>query len=105
MDRAQRHDGGFTLLEMVVAIALGAFAFAAIGAIFMSGLKALSVQKQRTQGNEVATKAIEDLQRFSYDKLGLCTAPPGTAPDGLTDTVLLANCTSPTYEEPCTPVV
>ena len=97
-------EGGFTLIEMIVAITLGAVIFAALAGAMAGGLRALSVQKTRTQGNEAATQGIEDLQRYSFDKLVLCSAPPGTAPDGLGDTVFGANCpadTSSYGEDPC----
>src|SRR5437879_6520055 len=94
-------EDAFTLIEMVVALAVGAMAFAALGGILLGGLKAVAVQKTRTRANEIATQGIEDLQRFDYDHLGLCTPPPGDAPSGLSDTVFLANCTSPVYEKPC----
>src|SRR6266566_2987820 len=96
-----RNEEGFTLIEMVIALAIGAVAFTALAAVLMVSLKAVAVQKTRTRANEIATQGIEDLQRFDYDHLGLCTPPPGDAPSGLSDTVFLANCTSPTYEKPC----
>ena len=94
-------EDAFTLIEMVVALAVGAMAFAALGGILLGGLKAVAVQKTRTRANDIATQGIEDLQRFDYNHLGLCAAPPGDAPTGLSDTVFLPNCTSPTYEQPC----
>jgi prepilin-type N-terminal cleavage/methylation domain-containing protein len=94
-------ERGFTLIEMVVALAIGAIAFAALGTVLVGGLKAVAVQKTRSRANDIATQGIEDLQRFDYNHLGLCTPPPGTAPAGLSDTVFLPNCTSPTYEQPC----
>src|SRR5437762_6985608 len=56
--------------------------------------------------------AIEDLQRFDYDHLGLC---PASAPSGVTDpgtqsfqglSPVTLNCgSSVVLEEPCTPTV
>src|SRR5205807_5585303 len=49
--------------------------------------------------------------RYDFDHLGLCTAPPGQAPAGLTDTVLLANCggaqtpSTPCGSDKLTPVI
>lgn len=101
-------DEGFTLVEMVIAIGLIAIVFASVAAVLTSSLKALAIQKARTQGNEVATQAIEDLQRRSFDNLVLCAAPSGTAPAGLDDVVIGSGCTStsPTYGgDPCNNVV
>ncbi len=92
---------GFTLVEMLVALAISTIAFVALAGTLGAALKVAGLQKTRTQGNEVATQAIEDLQRLDYDHLGVCAPPSGTAPDGLTAPVYLANCTNPTYEQPC----
>src|SRR2546427_784597 len=91
-------ERGFTLIEMVVAIAIGAVAFTALAGVLGASLQTLAGQKSRTRANEIATEGIEDLQRFDYDHVGLCAPPGGTAPSGLSDTVSLANCSSPAYE-------
>lgn len=108
MSRARHEDDevGFTLVEMVVAIALSALALAALAALLAGSLRALAVSKARTQGNEVATQGIEDLQRLRYDDLGLCGAPDppaATPPAGLSDTVILPACSGATPKyQPCT---
>jgi prepilin-type N-terminal cleavage/methylation domain-containing protein len=89
-------DDGFTLIELVITIGLVAFIFAAVAAVLTGSLKALAVQKARTQGNEVATQAIEDLQRRSFDTLVLCAPPSGTAPGGLDDWVKGPGCPADT---------
>ena len=100
-----RADQGFTLVELVVAIGLIGVVFAAVAAIMTSSLRALSVQKARSQGNEVATQAIEDLQRRDFDGLVLCTQASGTPPPGLDKWVEGPGCPNPvpaTYgEDPC----
>jgi prepilin-type N-terminal cleavage/methylation domain-containing protein len=94
---------GFTLIELMVALMIGTIALLALAATLAAALKVAGLQKTRAQGNEVATEAMEDLQRLDYDHLGVCAPPPGPTPAGLTDPVYLANCSSPTYAEPCTP--
>lgn len=95
-------EEGFTLLELVVAMGIAAFAFAALASLLGSSLRTLSLQKARTQGNEVATQGIEDLQQLAYDRLGLCGAPSGPVPSGMNDTVLLGNCSgAPVKYQPC----
>src|SRR3954462_10863523 len=104
-------EDGFTLVEMVIAIALGAMVFMALAFALAGGLKAVSVAKNRTRGDELATAAIENLQRFDYDHLGLCPSSgsgvtdPGTQSfQGLTPVTL--NCATGTLlEEPCTPTI
>jgi type II secretory pathway pseudopilin PulG len=96
-------ERGFTIIELTVAMGLSAFVFAAVAAVMLGGLRSLAVSKARTQGNEVATQAIEDLQRFGYPELGLCAEPATTPPSGLTETVVLSGgCGSATLEDSCT---
>jgi type II secretory pathway component PulJ len=100
--RADTGDGGFTLLELTIAMGLAAFVFAGLGAVLLGGLRSLAVAKARTQGNEVATQAIEDLQRFDFGNLGLCATPATTPPSGLTDIVYLqGSCTGAPVEDSC----
>ena len=61
-----RSDNGFTLVELVIAISLAGFVFVAIALSLGGALRAVAVQKARTQGNEIATQGIEDLQRYAY---------------------------------------
>lgn len=105
--RLNRRDDGFTIVELMVSVFIATLVFASLAAMLAAGLKTLGVAKTRTRANEVATQAIEDLQRLSYDSLGQCDPPSGPAPAGLTDTVYLANCTNYTanLEEPCTPLI
>jgi prepilin-type N-terminal cleavage/methylation domain-containing protein len=102
--RLGQGGGGFTVLELMVALAISAIVLVALGTTLAAALRLAGLQKARTQGNEVATQAIEDLQRLDYDHLGVCAPPPGPAPAGLGDPVYLANCTSPTYAQPCAAV-
>lgn len=67
--------------------------FSALAHVMFSGLRSLSAQKTRNQGNEVAAQAIEDLQRFGYGGLGVCATAP--ARPGFGDTALLPNCPAP----------
>lgn len=120
---SQDDQSGFTLVEMVIAIALGAIVFTALAAYMSSGLRVLAVQKARTQANEIATQAIEDLQRLDDEYLGLCSssafgppatpttisAPTGSPPPDFADTALwvsLPHCVSSgsgmsAVSEPC----
>jgi type II secretory pathway pseudopilin PulG len=109
-------SGGFTVIEMMIAITLAGFAFAAVASVMISSLKALSVQKARTQGNEFATRGIEDLQRLDFDRLAFCNSAaggsdpsPAFVPDTLKDSSGTAlptvtasgSCNTATYSDPC----
>src|SRR5438270_14714 len=74
-------EDGFTLIEVVIAIGLSAVVFLALAMAMAGGFKAVAVAKARTRGNEVTTAAIEDLQRFDYDHLGLCPASGSAVTD------------------------
>jgi prepilin-type N-terminal cleavage/methylation domain-containing protein len=85
-----RGDEGFTLVELVIAIAITAFLFTAVALSLGGALRAVAVQKARTQANEIATQGIEDLQRYPYGSLLLCGAPVGAPPETeLSDSVVL----------------
>jgi type II secretory pathway component PulJ len=102
--RGATRSDGFTLLEMVIALAIGMIVLVALASAMGAALRVAGLQKTRAQANEVATQAIEDLQRLDYDHLGVCAAATNP-PSGLTAPAFLANCTSPVYGEPCTPTV
>lgn len=100
------NENGLTLVELVIAIGLGAFIFAAVGAALGTGLRSLAAQKSRTQGNELATLGIEDLQRYSFGALGVCgLAAP--VPAGFTEVARPSGCgtsTDPAFgDNPCSP--
>lgn len=102
-DAAGTPEGGFTLVEMVVAITILGVIFMAVAGVLESGLRSLAAAKARARGNEIATQGIEDLQRFSFNNLGLCTEPTGTAPAGLETPVMLGCNGTYTEEDPCHP--
>ena len=106
--RTASDQGGFTLIEMVMALAIASFAFLALATMLAGTLKALAVGKTRAQGNEVATQGIEDLQRFDFNDLGFCAGrgrprAGGTREPHGSDSVALPNCGSANlvYEQPC----
>ena len=120
LSRQTRPDGdGFTIIELMIALAIAAFAFVALGGMLLASLRALSVQKSRTQGNEFATLGIEDLQRLDFDRLAFCPNTtndpnPQFIPDTLYDTTLTppaplekvvasGSCSSAVYGDPCNP--
>jgi prepilin-type N-terminal cleavage/methylation domain-containing protein len=70
---------GFTLVELLVALMIATIALVALAFTLAAALKVAGLQKTRSQANEIATQAIEDLQRLDYDHLGVCSPAPGTA--------------------------
>lgn len=105
-DEVDAREDGFTLVEMVVAIAVLAATVLAVSGVLESGLRSLAAAKARARANQIATEGIEDLQRFAFNNLGLCDAPSGTPPAGLETLVTLPNCpAAPAYVNPCQPGV
>jgi type II secretory pathway pseudopilin PulG len=104
-------EGGFTVIELVVVLGITTIAFTALAASLGTGMKALSVQKTRSQGNQLATQGIEDLQRYDFNDLGMCTGTadpaPAAVPPSLSglSSVQLPNCGSSSlvYGQPCAP--
>jgi type II secretory pathway pseudopilin PulG len=105
--RAGTGGGGFTIIELMVAVSLATVLFVGLAALMGTALRTLSVTRSRGQANEVATEGIEDLQRFNFSSLVSCstpTVPPGgSVPSGFGSltTVLAASCTNATLESPC----
>ena len=108
---ARSRQDGFTLVELLVVISITAFVFLALASLLAGAAKSLSIAKTRSQANEVATQGIEDLQRYDFNDLGVCSGvadpAPATVPASLTGltSVQLANCGSGSivYEQPCSP--
>jgi prepilin-type N-terminal cleavage/methylation domain-containing protein len=104
-DEIAPREDGFTLVEMVVTVTVIAVLFLSVAVMLDSGLRAMAASKARARGNDIATQAIEDLQRYSFNNLALCFPPTGTQPAGLEDTVRVTGPCNPDdarYEQPCT---
>src|SRR5438552_895815 len=87
--QARACEAGFTLVEMVIGLALTALVFSALAFTLGAALRTISVGKGRTQANEMATQGMEDLQRFSFDGLVLCSnVGSGTAITDSTSTYM-----------------
>src|SRR5437016_3489046 len=78
--RADAEDGGFTIIELTLVVAITAIVFTALAATLAGDLKAIGVQKTRSQANELATQGIEDLQRYDFNNLGVCSGAADPAP-------------------------
>ncbi|HET7488238.1 MAG TPA: hypothetical protein VFJ85_09935 [Acidimicrobiales bacterium] len=102
--RAREDDGGFTLIELAVAVGMAGFVFAALAAVLGQSLKVLAVSKSRSHGNEIATQGIEDLQRLAYPALGVCS-PATSPPEGFSSPAAPLNCPAPVPagygDDPC----
>ena len=87
--QSKRDSGGFTIVEMVIALAI----FAVSSTIFASELvttyRAYAVSKDRTIAEEIATESIEKARDLPYASLGTTPGNPrGTIPR---NTTIVAN--------------
>src|SRR5215213_6417591 len=63
-------DEGFTLIEVVVALGVFAILATAFASTLSSSLRSLSVSRQRTTAEQLASSQMEELRRITYDDLG-----------------------------------
>jgi prepilin-type N-terminal cleavage/methylation domain-containing protein len=107
MRKVVRTEQGFTLVEVLLAMALMAVGIAATMAVFGSSGRATVLSQQIEVATQKAQAELDRLSRYDYDKLGLTAAPatstnplnPGsrvsgttlTIRSGLTETFVLAS--------------
>lgn len=75
------HEGGFTVVEMLVGI--GIFAIIAVGfaQTMATSLRVQVVSRQRTAAVQLATEQVERARALDYDQVGIIGGnPPGTLP-------------------------
>jgi prepilin-type N-terminal cleavage/methylation domain-containing protein len=76
--RAKADDGGFTLIEMLMAVMLVTFGVAATIGVFTSSKKISLVAQRQEVGVHQAQREIERLRALPYEQIGL-TAKPSVA--------------------------
>jgi prepilin-type N-terminal cleavage/methylation domain-containing protein len=94
-DRVAR-EGGFTIIEMVVALAILAMVMAPLARVYWSSIRTAGAAAHRTDGSSIASREIESMHAVPYSQVGFYADQPGYVAsfEGLT-TVSLGS-TSPT---------
>lgn len=91
-----KDKSGFTIVEVLIAVALLATALLALGALATSNMKAVEVSKRQTQAINLATEKIEMLEVISYNLLGF---------DHNTDPLVSGNSIERTCDDPVTTIL
>jgi prepilin-type N-terminal cleavage/methylation domain-containing protein len=68
----RRHDeGGFTIIELMVALGLVAIVATGFLASISLGFRTIALARQRTTASELATKALEHVRNYQYDEIAI----------------------------------
>lgn len=71
MDSTWREDGGFSLVEAIVAIGLAMAVFTALAFALIGGAKSALLSQQNQQAGDVMNKAVEDARALPYQALAM----------------------------------
>lgn len=69
-------EGGFTILEVVIAMSIVAGAFTALAHATFGGMAALQSSRARSVFIELANAELEDMRALRFDALGVSTTDP-----------------------------
>lgn len=82
-------EGGFTILEVVIALTIFALVMTGLATSTAIGLKLVARSNGRQLASQLATRELELLRQASYSNVGLLAAPtaadPGTLDEGRLD--------------------
>jgi len=76
---ARRGEGGFTVIEMVVALTIMGFSLMTLATVQFSALKALGASRQRSAFVEIGNGVIEGLRSLPEAQVGVSSADPDLA--------------------------
>lgn len=79
---ASRGEGGFTLVELLVAISIFSVVLVALTGALISSVRSVGDQRLRTAATRVATDHLETLRTFPFDLLATAGPTITTTPDG-----------------------
>lgn len=71
----RRHEAdGFTLIELIVALAIATVVFSAMAAAGLAGVRASTVARQNQQSVDVLNRAVEEARARSYTSLAMVSS-------------------------------
>jgi len=81
-------DGGFTLIELMIALMIIAIILAAVAPAFYGTLRATSLTDERSAANGLATAASEQIRSLPYYQVGYSSTPSYCVQSGRTPVLL-----------------
>src|SRR3954467_11284874 len=72
-----RGEGGFTIVEMVVALAILAIVMAPLARVYWSSIRTAGAASHRTDGSSIASREIESMHAVPYAQVGFYADQPG----------------------------
>ncbi len=86
-------EAGFTVVELVVALAILAMVMAPLAGVFWSAMRTAGVANHRTDGSSIASREIESMRAIPYAQVGFYADQTGFATtfEGFTTVSLGAN--------------
>jgi prepilin-type N-terminal cleavage/methylation domain-containing protein len=76
----ERSQSGFTILELVISMALLAVISAPLASVFWSAIRTAGASAHRTDGASIASREIEGMRAVPYGQVGFYTDQTGFAP-------------------------
>jgi prepilin-type N-terminal cleavage/methylation domain-containing protein len=93
--RDETGDGGFTLVELLIALVILAIVLAALAPMFYGLLRASATTDERSVANGIAVAATEQIRSIPYDEIGYPSSWSGTGCPGTNPVVLPSTVPSP----------
>ena len=70
-------EDGFTIIELVVSLAILAMVLGPLAGVFWSAMRTAGVSGHRTDGASIASREIESMRAFPYAQVGFYADEPG----------------------------
>lgn len=87
-NRRQCPEGGFTLIEIVVATAVLVVVMSSVGPLFYGAMKLTGITNQRSQATNLAVAATEQIRSLPYSEVGYNVTPAACSSSGQTPVTL-----------------
>jgi prepilin-type N-terminal cleavage/methylation domain-containing protein len=95
VDEAQPSEAGFTIVELVVAMAVLAMVMAPLASVFWSAMRTAGAAAHRTDGSSIASREIEGMRAVPYWQVGFYDDQPGVTATFESYTTVSLGTTSP----------